>query len=239
MSTSAEDAAAEATRIATENARAIAAKLSAAVAPVADADNAAPAAEEAASELGKRKGRWGDDSSSALETAEATAAAIANAMSASLTNVDNKKRAKISVPDTIDSTINIMGVLIGPKGATLKAMQDKSGAKISIRGKGSNKDPNSTEPDSDEPLHVVVEGSDEAVALATREIEGILHSPDVSTGRPLACCACFGCRTFRCFSAHFVIMCLTDLSLLPVHSLTCLCLPATKGGQPPEAAAAD
>jgi KH domain len=184
MSTTAEDAAAEATRIATENARAIAAKLSAAVAPVADADNAAPAAEEVASELGKRKGRWGDDSGSALETAEATAAAIANAMSASLTGGDNKKRAKISVPDTIDSTINIMGVLIGPKGATLKAMQDKSGAKISIRGKGSNKDPNSTEPDSDEPLHVVVEGSDEAIALATREIEGILHNPDVSADRP-------------------------------------------------------
>lgn len=60
-------------------------------------------------------------------------------------------------------------------------MQDSSGAKILFRGRGASKDggPSSTgHPDDNDDLHVCVEGTEDAVERATKEIEKILYNPD-------------------------------------------------------------
>lgn len=54
-------------------------------------------------------------------------------------------------------------------------MQDESGAKILIRGKGSSTEPNE---DDDEELHVVITGdTDEAIAKGQAAVENILFNP--------------------------------------------------------------
>ncbi|KAG5175658.1 hypothetical protein JKP88DRAFT_337901 [Tribonema minus] len=86
------------------------------------------------------------------------------------------KSHKIMIPDKMAHDMNILGVLIGPKGTTLRAMQEKSGAKITIRGKGSSKD-TKTDLDGDQPLHVLIEGAPLSIEVAKRDIEGILNDP--------------------------------------------------------------
>lgn len=57
-------------------------------------------------------------------------------------------------------------------------MQESSGAKILIRGKGSAKDGGSSgAADDGEALHVFIEGSEDAVSRATAEVEKILFDP--------------------------------------------------------------
>ncbi len=68
--------------------------------------------------------------------------------------------------------------MIGPKGITQKQLQESSGAKILIRGRGGSKDGPTGQPDEDDDLHVLIEGSDEAVGRATTEIERILNNPE-------------------------------------------------------------
>lgn len=99
--------------------------------------------------------------------AQATAGAAAAAPTA---------RNKIMVPVKEHPEFNFMGVLIGPRGSSLKAMEQRTGAKILIRGRGSSKEP-STEPDANEDMNVVIEGTEQAVALATQEIETIFKDP--------------------------------------------------------------
>lgn len=71
------------------------------------------------------------------------------------------------------------GLLIGPKGSTQKMLEEKSGAKILIRGRGSQKDGAPTgHPDDDDDLHVCIEGTAEAVEIATKEVERLLFNPD-------------------------------------------------------------
>lgn len=55
-------------------------------------------------------------------------------------------------------------------------MEDESGARILIRGRGSSKD--APEDGDDEELHVVIEAeSDEAIAKAQSAVEDILFNP--------------------------------------------------------------
>lgn len=79
------------------------------------------------------------------------------------------------------TSFNDIGLLIGPKGATQKQMQESSGAKILIRGKGSAKDGGSTNTghpeDDDDALHVFIEGNEDAVSRATEEVEKIIYDP--------------------------------------------------------------
>ena len=72
------------------------------------------------------------------------------------------------------------GLLIGPRGATQKQLQESSGAKIIIRGKGAQKDgaPSSGHPDDEDELHVSIEGTDEAIERALKEIEPLLFNPE-------------------------------------------------------------
>lgn len=51
-----------------------------------------------------------------------------------------KKSRKIYLPETMNEPdSNYIGMIIGPRGTTQKSLEQKSGCKISIRGKGSTK----------------------------------------------------------------------------------------------------
>lgn len=86
-------------------------------------------------------------------------------------------RKKLMVPVKEHPEFNFMGVLIGPRGSSLKAMEQRTGAKILIRGRGSTKDPNPADPEANEEMHVVIEGTDQSVAVATAEVEAIFKDP--------------------------------------------------------------
>ncbi len=43
--------------------------------------------------------------------------------------LNDKKRAKITVPEDMERDLNISGILIGPKGSNLQAMQERTGAR--------------------------------------------------------------------------------------------------------------
>ncbi len=43
--------------------------------------------------------------------------------------LSDKKRAKITVPEDMERDLNISGILIGPKGSNLQAMQERTGAR--------------------------------------------------------------------------------------------------------------
>ncbi|CAM9111484.1 unnamed protein product [Discosporangium mesarthrocarpum] len=173
-------------------AKAIALKLTATAAPTpapeaftATAGQPAPGYAPSASapaqesELGKRKKRWGEDTNTQSATAPVPTgfglpAALMTQATAPPAQVT---RNKLMVPREAHPDFNFMGVLIGPKGSSMKAMEQRTGAKILIRGRGSQKDQNPNDPDANEEMHVVVEGSDQAVALASEEIENIFKDP--------------------------------------------------------------
>eukprot|EP00501_MAST-03F_sp_TOSAG23-6_P002691 GSMAST32.ASY1.ANO1.2840.1 assembled CDS len=89
-------------------------------------------------------------------------------------NSSQKKRGitqKIFVPT--DGKRNYRGLLIGPKGATLRGMEETSGCRIMIRGKGSSK----TETDSDEPMNVVIDGdTQEKVDHAAMLVNNLINN---------------------------------------------------------------
>ncbi len=43
--------------------------------------------------------------------------------------LSHKKRAKITVPEDMERDLNISGILIGPKGSNLQALQERTGAR--------------------------------------------------------------------------------------------------------------
>ena len=49
-----------------------------------------------------------------------------------------KKFKKVLIPD-IGPGINYIGLIIGPRGQTQKELEQKSGCKICVRGKGASK----------------------------------------------------------------------------------------------------
>lgn len=130
-------------------AREIAARLAAAAIPGGDA-------------LGKRKSRWEDDVDGGVRPAP---------------GMGDKKRKKVYIPVDKYPDINFMGLLIGPRGSNQKRMEDESGARILIRGKGSSKDPTG-DPDENEELHVLITAdTDESIAKAQSAVEDILFNP--------------------------------------------------------------
>lgn len=81
--------------------------------------------------------------------------------------------------------INFFGLLVGPRGNSLKKMEKESGAKISIRGKGSVKEgkgrPDAYADDAEEDLHCLVMGDSQdkvnhCVRLINRVIETVCTS---------------------------------------------------------------
>lgn len=105
-----------------------------------------------------------------------------NAVATVAPSLFNRKRTKkIYIPVDEHPTYNFIGLIIGPRGKTQKEMEEKTGCKIAIRGKGSVKEGARGRRDGkimegdDEPLHVVVSGDNqESVDNAAKLIEDML-----------------------------------------------------------------
>ena len=84
------------------------------------------------------------------------------------------------------SGYNYIGLLIGPGGSKQRELVASAGGnvKISIRGKGSNKDQST--PGNEEPLHVLLEGSTSCVERAEKLVENLLANPDEEKRRQLS-----------------------------------------------------
>ncbi|KAJ3054139.1 hypothetical protein HK097_002569 [Rhizophlyctis rosea] len=93
-----------------------------------------------------------------------------------------KMSDKLYIPVKDYPEINFIGQLIGPRGTTLKRIESESGAKISIRGKGSVKEGKSRldgalAPGEEDDLHCLVTAdSEEKVKIAMREIEKVIET---------------------------------------------------------------
>ncbi|KAG4067801.1 hypothetical protein HA402_010487 [Bradysia odoriphaga] len=89
---------------------------------------------------------------------------------------------KVLIPQEQHPDINFVGLLIGPRGNTLKAMEKETGAKIIIRGKGSVKEgkvgrkDGQPLPGEDEPLHAFITASNpECVKKAVDKIKDVIR----------------------------------------------------------------
>ena len=78
-----------------------------------------------------------------------------------------KLHEKVWIPQDDHPEINFVGLLIGPRGNTLRSLEQETSAKIIIRGKGSIKEGKIRRegpmPGENEPLHAYVTGSDMTV----------------------------------------------------------------------------
>lgn len=88
---------------------------------------------------------------------------------------------KVLIPQEEHPQINFVGLLIGPRGNTLKAMEKDTGAKIIIRGKGSVKEgkvgrkDGQPLPGEDEPLHAFITAANaECVKKAVERINEVI-----------------------------------------------------------------
>lgn len=88
---------------------------------------------------------------------------------------------KVYIPVKEFPEINFFGLLVGPRGNSLKKMERDSGAKISIRGKGSVKEgkarPDQFAEDAEEDLHcLVIADSDDKVATCVKLINKVIET---------------------------------------------------------------
>ncbi|CAG0901674.1 unnamed protein product [Darwinula stevensoni] len=88
---------------------------------------------------------------------------------------------KVMIPQDEHPEINFVGLLIGPRGNTLKSMEKETGAKIIIRGKGSVKEgkvgrkDGQPLPGEDEPLHAYITAHNhESVKKAVDKIKEVI-----------------------------------------------------------------
>ncbi|GJJ08270.1 hypothetical protein Clacol_002480 [Clathrus columnatus] len=98
-----------------------------------------------------------------------------------------RPQEKVYIPVKEFPEINFFGLLVGPRGNSLKKMERESGAKISIRGKGSIKEgkarADAYAEDSEEDLHCLVMAESEekvaaCVAMINRVIETAASTPE-------------------------------------------------------------
>lgn len=87
---------------------------------------------------------------------------------------------KVYIPVKEFPDINFFGLLVGPRGNSLKRMERESGAKISIRGKGSIKEGKPRldhSEDAEEDLHCLVTADiEEKVALCVKMINKVIET---------------------------------------------------------------
>ncbi|CAH8870749.1 unnamed protein product [Trichobilharzia szidati] len=95
---------------------------------------------------------------------------------------DYKITDKVFIPQENHPDINFVGLLIGPRGNTLKALEKETGAKVIIRGKGSVKEGKVGRrdglpmPGEDEPLHAFITApTAECVDKAVKKINEIIR----------------------------------------------------------------
>lgn len=96
-----------------------------------------------------------------------------------VTQSRNRNLIQKKVPIPIHSGFNYAGLIIGPKGANQKRLEEETGCKILIRGRGSQKEGQTPQlGDFDDP-HVLVAGnSDDQVAKAVQQIEKIIFADE-------------------------------------------------------------
>ncbi|XP_065581777.1 splicing factor 1-like [Artemia franciscana] len=94
----------------------------------------------------------------------------------------NRVCDKVMIPQDENPDINFVGLLIGPRGNTLKSLEKDTGAKIIIRGKGSVKEgkvgrkDGQPLPGEDEPLHAYITASSaEAVKKAVEKVKEVIR----------------------------------------------------------------
>ena len=87
-----------------------------------------------------------------------------------------KQRQVIYVPASLVEDIGLSGVQQFLQPAAVKPIEDKSGSKIELRGQGVVP-PDGNLEGAEESLHVLLEGSDEALAIAQLHIEKLLNDP--------------------------------------------------------------
>ncbi|KAK4548636.1 hypothetical protein LTR36_009547 [Oleoguttula mirabilis] len=93
-----------------------------------------------------------------------------------------KTQEKVYVPVNDYPEINFIGLLIGPRGNTLKKMENESGAKIAIRGKGSVKEGKGKSDaahasNQDEDLHcLIMADTEEKVNKAKKLIHNVVET---------------------------------------------------------------
>lgn len=97
-----------------------------------------------------------------------------------------KTTEKLYIPVQDYPDINFVGLLLGPRGNTLRQLQDDSGAKLAIRGKGSVKEGKEMDSVSsqgtEDSLHVVISADttaqvNKAIKLTNEVIEKAISSP--------------------------------------------------------------
>jgi len=101
----------------------------------------------------------------------------ANAVNSIAPSLFRRKRTrKIPIPVEQHPTYNFIGLIIGPRGRTQKEMEQKTGCKIAIRGRGSVKEGARGRRDGkmmdgdEDPLHVVVTGDNQAAVDAAADM---------------------------------------------------------------------
>lgn len=100
-------------------------------------------------------------------------------------NKPAKTSEKLYIPSKDYPDINFVGLLLGPRGNTLRQLQEDSGAKLAIRGKGSVKDGKLSDPlgrGPEDDLHVVITADTtakitKAIKLTNQVIEKAILSP--------------------------------------------------------------
>ena len=94
-----------------------------------------------------------------------------------------KKYRKFFLPKIEDPETNVLGLLIGPRGTTLRKIQDLTGTYIQIRGKGSQKTRrqlNGPQQGDEEELHALIQAdTEEAVNRAVKVIDRLLFNPKI------------------------------------------------------------
>lgn len=88
-------------------------------------------------------------------------------------------KIKKKIPINTESGFNYAGLIIGPKGSNQKRLEEETGCKILVRGRGSQKEGQARQHDDWENLHVLIAGDTEKqVSHAVLEINKILHSDE-------------------------------------------------------------
>lgn len=97
-----------------------------------------------------------------------------------------KTTEKLYIPVQEHPEINFVGLLLGPRGNTLRQLQEDSGAKLAIRGKGSVKDGKAMDTagaqNTEDKLHVLITADttamiNKAIKLTNEVIEKAISSP--------------------------------------------------------------
>lgn len=95
-----------------------------------------------------------------------------------------KAKKKMYVPVKEFPTYNFIGLIIGPRGNTQKKMQQETGCKIEIRGKGSIKEGSRGRQqaaqqgvDANDELHVLIQGDTQEMVDKAAKMVGVLLTP--------------------------------------------------------------